>query len=163
MAEIIRSEGFVAYQVFGFLIALFNILMVCVVIARFDLCRACSITNFDEKQYHPLINYGAIILSIFSLTSLHYLIYGGLYHLRLEPCLGKSTLPGLEFLMKNWVGSWVLRFIWIYIGIVIAYVLIIFLLIKPLKQLNNYIYMAILVLYFIGVGVRGMGKSYPAH
>ncbi len=90
-------------------------------------------------------------------------MYGGLYHLRLEPCLGKSTLPGLEFLMKNWVSSWVLRFVWAYIGIAIAYTVIIFFLIKPLKTLHPYIYIGLLVLYFMGVGIRGFGKSYSAH
>ena len=47
VAQIIKSQGFVAYQVFGFLIALFNIIIVCVVIARHDLCKVCHVTNFD--------------------------------------------------------------------------------------------------------------------
>jgi len=67
----------------------------CIVIARYDLCKVCHITNFEEKKYHTIINYGIIVLCLFSLTSLHYLIYGGLYHLMLEPCLGKTNLPGL--------------------------------------------------------------------
>jgi hypothetical protein len=50
---------------------------------RFDLCRVCHLTNFDENKYHPLINYSIVVLAIFSLTSLHYLIYGGIYHLKL--------------------------------------------------------------------------------
>jgi hypothetical protein len=104
-----------------------------------------------------------IILAISSLTSLHYLIYGGLYHIMLEPCLGKSPLPGLEFLMKNWITSWILRFIWIFIGILFAYALIIFFLLKPLKKLNKYIYMGLIGLYLMGIGARGISKTYPAH
>jgi uncharacterized phage infection (PIP) family protein YhgE len=81
----------------------------------------------------------------------------------LEPCLGKSTLPGLEFLMKSWITSWVPRFIWVYLGIIIAYTIIVYFLIKPIKNLNKYIYIVMLILYLIGVGLRGIGKGYPAH
>jgi hypothetical protein len=81
----------------------------------------------------------------------------------LEPCLGKSTLPGLEFLMKNWITSWILRFIWAYLGILIAYGITIFLLIKPLKKLNKYVYFVLIGLYILGIGIRGIGKTYPAH
>lgn len=104
-----------------------------------------------------------IMLCIVSLTSLHYLIYGGLYHIMLEPCLGKSTLPGLEFLMKNWITSWILRFVWAYLGILIAYGITIFFLIKPLKKLNKYVYFVFIGLYLFGIGIRGIGKTYPAH
>lgn len=161
--KVIKSSGFVAYEVFGILFAIFHIISMCIVIGRMDLCKACSLSDFYQKKFYPLLNYGFIILAIVSLTSLHYLIYGGLYHLRLQPCLGKSNLPGLEFLMKNWVSSWVLRFVWIYIGIMIAYVVMVFFLIKPNKSLHPYIYIGLLVLYLAGVGVRAIGKTYPSH
>ncbi len=135
----------------------------CYVIMRFDLCKACHLTNFDDKKYHPLINYGMIILSIISLTSLHYLIYGGTYHLKLQPCISKTNLPGLEYLLKNLKTSFIVRFIWAYIGIIIAYSTIIFFLLKPLIRLNKYFYMVWIVLYLMGVGIRGMGKGYPAY
>jgi Na+(H+)/acetate symporter ActP len=61
------------------------------------------------------------------------------------------------------VSSWIVRFIWPYIGIVIAYSIIIFFLIKPLKKFNKFVYLGFLVLYFCGVGIRGMGKSHPAY
>ena len=81
--DIIKSSGFGLYQVMGFLIALGNIILVCFVIAKFDLCKVCNLTNFDEKKYGVLLNYGFTNLALISLTSLHYLIYGGLYHLML--------------------------------------------------------------------------------
>ena len=65
--------------------------------------------------------------------------------------------------MKNWTNSWVFRFIWIYIGIGIAYGVAIYFLIKPVKSLNKKIYIVFIVLYFTGVGLRGLGKTYPAH
>lgn len=68
---------------FGIFFAIINLLVICLVIMRFDLCRVCHLTNFDENKYHPLINYSIVVLAIFSLTSLHYLIYGGIYHLKL--------------------------------------------------------------------------------
>lgn len=95
VTAVIQSGGFVAYEVVGILFAILHLIIICVAIGRLDLCKACSLCDFDSKKYHPLINYGFVILAILSLTSLHYLIYGGLFHLRLDPCLGKSTLPGL--------------------------------------------------------------------
>ncbi len=47
VTNIIKTQGFVAYQVIGFLIAVINILIVCIVIARYDLCKVCHVTNFD--------------------------------------------------------------------------------------------------------------------
>lgn len=95
VTAVIQSSGFVAYEVFGIIFGVAHLIIVCVVIGRLDLCKACSLCDFDSKKYYPLINYGFVILAILSLTSLHYLIYGGLFHLKLDPCLGKSTLPGL--------------------------------------------------------------------
>ena len=137
--------------------------LICIVIAKFDICKACSLTNFEEKKYYTLYNWGLINLAIITLTSFHYLIYGGLFHLMLEPCFGKSTLPGLEYLMKSWMNSWIWRFVWIYIGICIAYAVIVFFLVKPVKKLHNYIYIGLVFLYLVGVGLRAIGKSYTAY
>jgi len=65
--------------------------------------------------------------------------------------------------MKNWVSSWLLRFIWIYIGIGVAYAVIIFFLIKPTKNLHQYFYIGLIVLYFLGVGVRAIGKTHASY
>jgi hypothetical protein len=65
--------------------------------------------------------------------------------------------------MKNWVSSWILRFIWIYIGIGIAYAVMIFFLLRPSKNLHHYFYIGLLALYFLGVGARAIGKTYPSH
>jgi hypothetical protein len=77
----------------------------------------------------------------------------------MSPCLSKTTLPGVEFLWKKWISSWVYRFIWIYIGIIIAYAVIIYLILNPLKSLHKYVYRGLIFLYFVGVGLRGIGKS----
>lgn len=47
VVNIIKSSGFGAYQVFGFLMALANIIIVCLVIAKMDLCKVCYSTNWD--------------------------------------------------------------------------------------------------------------------
>jgi len=163
VTAVVQSQGFGVYQVFGALIAVANLVLVCLAIARFDICKACSITDFDGRKYHALVNYVLVQLATCTLSSFHYLVYGGLYHLMLEPCIGKTNLPGLEFIMKNWIRSWIFRFVWIYIGIVIAYALVIYLLVMPGKLINKYLYAVIIFLYFVGVGLRGIGKSYTAY
>lgn len=65
--------------------------------------------------------------------------------------------------MKSLNTSFIVRFVWAYIGIAIAYATIIFFLVKPLIQLNKYFYIAWIILYLMGVGIRGMGKGYPAY
>lgn len=65
--------------------------------------------------------------------------------------------------MKRWTSSWLGRFVIIYIGIAIAYAVLVFFLVRPNKKLHHYIYIGLLVLYFMGIGVRAIGKTYPAH
>ena len=47
VAAVIKKEGFVAYQVIGFLVAIINMLLMCLVIARYDICKVCQVTNFE--------------------------------------------------------------------------------------------------------------------
>lgn len=47
VASVIKKEGFVAYQVIGFLVAIINMLLMCLVIARYDICKVCQVTNFE--------------------------------------------------------------------------------------------------------------------
>jgi hypothetical protein len=156
----LTSGAFTAYGVFGFLFAIFNILIACLFISRMDIVKTCSANMgyLQVQRYYAFYNWGISMLILSTLVSTHYLIYGGMYHIMTEPCLGKTSLPGLEYLMKAWLSSWVWRFIWVYLGITLAYGLAIYILITPAKKHNIYFYYSIIPLYLLGVGARGMGK-----
>ena len=79
--------------------------------------------------------------------------------MELEPCLEKATLTAVEFLLKDWVPSFNVRFIWIYIGLIFSYGVIIFFIIKPQIILHKAIKAGLVVLYFAGVFCRIMGGS----
>lgn len=81
--QIIQSSGFGAYQAFGIILALFNLIMICVVLAKLDLPKALQCCQFDDNIYVPIYSWLIANLSLASLTSMTYLIYGGLFHLKL--------------------------------------------------------------------------------
>jgi hypothetical protein len=114
-------------------------------------------TQFDDHFYAPLYNWLLVNLALTSLTSCTYLIYGGFFDLKLDPCLSRSSFPSLTYLMKNEPSSFVWRFIWVYIGIIIAYVLIIYLIIRPKVNMPRYLFVMLVLLYLGGVGVRALG------
>ncbi len=122
-----------------------------------DLPKALAMSQFDDHFYTPLYNWFFVNLALASLTSCTYLNYGGLFDLQLDPCLSRSTFPSLTFILKNQKSSFTLRFIWVYIGIVIAYTLIIYLVIKPKSNLHKYMYGCLFMLYLAGIGVRSLG------
>jgi hypothetical protein len=60
--------------------------------------------------------------------------------------------------MKNWVPSFAWRFCWVYFGILVAYAVIIYFVLRPNTKVPKYVYYILLALYLIGVGGRAMGK-----
>ena len=46
IVRVINLPGFTVYQVFGILIAIFNMVLLCLSISKLDLSRALSITKF---------------------------------------------------------------------------------------------------------------------
>lgn len=155
--QVISSGSFGTYQAFGFIIVIINLILLCLSLAKFDLPKALSMTSFDDHFYSPLYNWVLVNLALTSLTSCTYLNYGGLFDLKLDPCLSRSSFPSLTYLMKNEPSSFIWRFVWVYIGIVIAYVLIVYLTIKPKTGIPRYTYVCLILLYIAGVGVRAMG------
>jgi hypothetical protein len=47
VVAVIASNGFVAYEVVGLLFALIHLLIGCLLISKFDQCKAWAITKFD--------------------------------------------------------------------------------------------------------------------
>ena len=61
--------------------------------------------------------------------------------------------------MKDWITSFSVRFVWIYIGLVISYGVVIFFVIKPQFVLSKFMKGGLVILYFGGVFSRIMGGS----
>jgi hypothetical protein len=155
--QIISSGSFGTYQAFGFIIVIINLILLCLSLAKFDLPKALSMTQFDDHFYTPLYNWVLVNMALTSLTSCTYLNYGGLFDLQLDPCLSRSSFPSLTYLMKNEPSSFMWRFVWVYVGILIAYALIIYLVIRPKADIPRYAYVCLILLYLAGVGVRALG------
>lgn len=98
-------------------------------------------------------------MAIASQISIIYLVYGSLFHLELEPCLSKPTLTAVEFLFKKWFFSFNIRYIWMYIGLVFSYSVVVFFLVKPHYYVRTPLKVALLLLYVAGIICRIMGGS----
>lgn len=157
VVEIISGSSFGTYQAFGIIVVLINLIAIFLILAKLDLPKTFSLCLFDEHFYVPLYSWLLINMALASLTSCTYLIYGGLFGLQLDPCLSRPAFPSLMYILKKMPSSFAWRFIWIYIGIAIAYVLIGYLIVKPKVRMHKYLYVSLFVLYLAGVGSRAMG------
>lgn len=158
VVQIISSGSFGTYQAFGFIIVIVNLICLCVALTKLDLPKALSLIQFDDHFYAPLYNWLLVNMALASLTSCTYLNYGGLFSLQLDPCLSRSSFPSLTYILKNQNSSFTLRYVWIYIGIIIAYILIFYLIVRPKANLHKYFYASMVLLYIAGIGVRALGS-----
>ena len=142
---------------FGIILVLCNLLFLCLTIAKMDFAKIYSMTNYEEGNLNPLYHWVLLQLITSSLISFIYLIYGSLFHLNSSSCLGIPPLPSLQYLWKDWVDAFLLRFTWIYFGMLVCYCLTIYFLIRPMKKLHIAVYVILIVLYLLGVGGRAMG------
>lgn len=99
--SIIQSSAFGAYQAIGIILAIFNLVMLCVVMAKLDFPKALQSCQFDDNIYVPLYSWVIANLALASLTSMTYLLYGGLFHLQLEPCISWTTFPSLKYIFRS--------------------------------------------------------------
>ena len=159
MVSIINKSGFTAYQVIGILLAVINLLIFCISITKMDYPKIYFISRFEENDFTVLWSWMFINMALATQISFAYLLYGSLFHMRLEPCLEKATLTAVEFLLKDWVSSFNIRFIWIYIGLIFSYMVVIFFVVKPQFILNKFLKGGLVLLYFAGVFCRIMGGS----
>ena len=155
--EVINSISFVVYQTFGIIIVIVNLMVVAFALSKLDFAKAITLTGFDDHFYVPIYSWLLVNLAISSLTSFTYLIYGGLFTLQLEPCISRANHSSLIFILKKLLSSFSWRFTWIYIGVIIAYAVIIFLTIKPTYRLHRYLYTMLVFLYLGGIGARALG------
>lgn len=54
-------------------------------------------------------------------------------------------------------ASFIWRFVWVYLGMVVAYAVIAFCICRPNYRLDRKVYIFVLSLYLLGVGSRFMG------
>lgn len=100
-----------------------------------------------------------INLALATQISFIYLLYGSLFHMDLEPCLSKASLTAVEFLLKKWNFSFNIRFIWIYLGLIFSYTVVIFFIIKPQYEVHRFLKVFLIALYLAGTFSRIMGGS----
>lgn len=155
----INSTGFTVYQVFGILLSIFNLILFCLSISKLDFPKIYFISRLEENNLNEFINWMFVNMAIASQISIIYLVYGSLFHLELEPCLSKPTLTAVEFLFKKWFFSFNIRYIWMYIGLVFSYSVVVFFLVKPHYYVRTPLKVALLLLYVAGIICRIMGGS----
>ena len=62
-------------------------------------------------------------------------------------------------MFKDWVFSFNIRFIWVYIGLLFSYAVVIYFILRPNKQIHIAVKVVLIVLYLTGIGARAMGGS----
>lgn len=157
--DYIKSYGFMTFQIMGFIFAIAHLLLKGLQIAKLDLSRTMhDAENNKNNKHSKVLSYIYTKMGLASLFSIHYLLYGSLYHMQLSPCLEKPLLPSVDKLFNGWTSSFLLLYSWQYLGFLIAYVWIIyFTCYMKNKDLPNFVWIILLILYIAGIGTRGMG------
>lgn len=110
----------------------------------------------DDNNYVPLYTWLIVNLGVSTLTSMSFILYGGLFELQLDPCISWTNFPSLQLFFRSDSSAFGLRFSWIYIGIIIAWIIIVYLLVKPKNKLHKYVYGVLLLFYIATIGARSM-------
>lgn len=99
--ETLNTAGFAAYQAFGFLFTITNLVLLIVVLAKLDFPKACSLAKFEDNIVSSLFAWLFVNLGLASSNSFIYLVYGGLFNLDLDPCLARPRTNNLMYIFKN--------------------------------------------------------------
>lgn len=157
--QYIKSSGFVGFQVFGFFLIIISLILKGIQICKLDFCRTMyEMKKVETNRYSKVLSYVFVELAMASFISVHYLLYGSLYHMVLTPCLKNPPLPSVQRLFSGWVGTFILVYIWQFIGLVIFYVYVVYatFFLKK-KEVATWIWILLLLLYIAGLGSRGLG------
>jgi len=159
VSSYLSSSQFVCYEIVGFLLVFAALIMKGLQICRLDFSKVMvESKRTDAHKYVKVLSYIYTELALASLISVHYLLYGSLYNFVLTPCLQNPALPSVQKLFSGWIGTFVLLYIWQYIGLLVAYIWIIyFTCFLKRKDVPNYVWIILAILYIAGVGTRGMG------
>lgn len=159
VSSYIQSSQFVCFEIIGFIFIAIAVVLKGVQVCRLDFSRVMvESKRTDAHKYVKVLSYLYTEMGLASLISIHYLLYGSLYHMVLTPCLQNPALPSVQKLFSGWTGTFVLLYIWQYLGLLIAYIWIIyFTCFLKRKDVPNYVWIILVVLYIAGIGTRGMG------
>jgi hypothetical protein len=159
VSSYVGSSVFVSFEVVGFILIIVSLILKGIQICKLDLCRVMTdIRKTDAQKYSKVLSFVYTELGFASLISIHYLLYGSLYHMILTPCLQNPALPSVQKLFSGWVGTFVLSYIWQYIGLLVVYIWIIyFTYFQKKKDIGNYVWIILIAVYIAGIGTRGMG------
>jgi hypothetical protein len=130
--------------------------MVILVIAKLDFPKAISYCQMDDNNYVALHTWLIVNLGVSTLTSMVFILYGGLFELQLDPCISWTNFPSLQLLFRGDNSNFALRFSWIYIGMILAWIIMIYLLVKPKNKLHKYVYGVFLLFYIATMGARSL-------
>ncbi len=99
-----------------------------------------------------------------SIISIHYVIYCSIYFIQLTPCLGNPMFYSVQKLFSGWYGTFILMYIWEYLGLLVAYIVIIyFVFFLKKKEIQSYIWILLLLLYIGGLGSRALGGFFKGN
>jgi len=101
LVTLIGDKSVGTYVASGFIICILNIILLFIVLAKLDLPKAISLCDLDSNVYTPIYSWIFIQLSIASLTSISYLVYGGLFSLQIDPCISRTAIPSLSYIFKQ--------------------------------------------------------------
>ena len=159
VSSYISSTPFVGYEVVGFILIVMALIMKGLQVCRLDFSRVMTDSKrTNAHKYVKVLSFVYTEMAMASLISVHYLLYGSLYHIVLTPCLQNPALPSVQKLFSGWVGTFVLLYISQYIGLLVAYIWVIyFTCFLKRKDAPNYVWIILMILYIAGLGTRGMG------
>jgi hypothetical protein len=88
VSDYIKTSGFKAYLIFGFLFVIAHLICMSVQICKLDLSKMmCDIKKTEINKYNKILSFIIVEMALSSLTSIHYILYGSMYHMVLQPCL----------------------------------------------------------------------------
>lgn len=158
MLELIQGSSFATYAVVGIMVVLVNLVLMVLVLAKLDFPKAVACCSMDDNNYVGLYSWLVANLAIATLTSMTFILYGGLFELQLDPCLSWTNFPSLQLLFRKDSSGFALKFSWIYALIFLAWIIIIYIAVKPKNQLHKYVYGVLILLYIATVGARSLSK-----
>jgi hypothetical protein len=95
-----------------------------------------------------------VTLGFSTVMGFHFLMFGSFYMLPISPCVNDPVLPSTKWLFAGKNNYYLL----LIIGVVMAYVSILYLTLYDTKQrMTGKILIPLIVMYFFGVGLRGFG------
>ena len=97
-------------------------------------------------------------MAISTLTSLTFTLYGGIFSLQLDPCLSRTSFPSLQLLFRKDSSGFALKFSWVYVAIILAWMVIGYVSLRAKNKLHKYVYGLLILLYIVSLGLRGLAQ-----